>query len=222
MHRWNGKVLAVALVAGGLAVIAAGLLSRVPVAWASLASVASLWGLLLVAVIYAFMRGRPAGLLRLRGTDVLWGVTLGLVFRLVQGWMSLADTKPFPIFPGGGASDGHRGWAFEAVGTALVGPIVEEFFFRAVVLVAVYQIFRRSLGYSAAGVTAILSSAGGFVLLHAFFSPLALTDALQFFIVGAATAVLVIMTGRLWAAVFAHVVYNVSFLVLAFLGTVFR
>ncbi|MCJ1706815.1 CPBP family intramembrane glutamic endopeptidase [Microbacterium sp. VKM Ac-2923] len=219
MRRWNGKVLAVALVAGGLSVMAAGVLSRFQVAWAASASIASLWGFLLVAVIYAFVRGRPAGLFRFRGTDVLWGVAVGLALRAVQGWVSAADTKPFPVLPGEGGSEAYRGWAVQVVPTTLVGPIVEELFFRAVVLVTVYQIFRRSLGYVAASVTAILSSAGGFVLLHTFFSPLALTDALQLFLVGAAAAVLVIMTGRLWAAMLAHLVYNVSFLVLVVVGT---
>jgi len=57
------------------------------------------------------------------------------------------------------------------------------------------------------------------VLLHSAFESLALASGVQLFVVGAVCALTVLLTGRMWGAVCIHVVYNVSFLMLAVLGT---
>lgn len=212
-------MVAVALLASGTSIFAANAASRIPSVWAPAASLAALWVGLLTAVAYSSMRARPAGLLRFRWIDILWGVAAGLAFRAVQGWGSAANAMPFPAAPDGARMLELQWWMTEILPAALIGPVIEEFFFRAVILVAMYQMFRRSLGYGAASATAILASAGGFVLLHTLLAPLNLSDALQLFILGAGTAVIVLLTGRIWAAVIAHIVYNVTFLGLMIVGT---
>lgn len=219
MRRWDLSVLSAALFGVGLGVVGGGAVSRIAAPWAATASTVVLWLGLGAAVAFAFARSRPAGLLRFRPIDVLWGVGLGLGLRLLQGWVSGADAAAFPsaMALDGGLPSGW--WLTEAIPAGLVAPLVEEFFFRTVVLIAVYQLLRRSVGGVAAGVTAALVSAGGFVLLHATAGALTLVDGIQLFAVGGTCAVVVLLTGRIWGAVLTHVVYNVSYLVLVVVGT---
>ncbi len=193
-------------------------MARVTAPWAPTVSLLALWAGLLGAVVWAFVRARPAGILTFRPTDLVWGLGVGLGLRLVQGLLSDANSAPFPASASffGLLSVGNAGDIFAA---GFAGPVIEEFFFRAVLLVALYQLFRRSLGHVAAGVTATLASAGAFICLHAAFGALSLSDGLQLFLVGVACSGLVIMTGRIWGAVLAHIVYNFSFVLLGVLGT---
>lgn len=219
VRRWDLAVLSAALIGVGLGVVGGGAVSRIAAPWAATASTVVLWLGLGGAVAFAFARSRPAGLLRFRPIDVLWGVGLGLGLRLLQGWVSGADAAAFPsaMALDGGLPSGW--WLTEAIPAGLVAPLVEEFFFRTVVLVAVYQLLRRSVGGVAAGVTAALVSAGGFVLLHATAGALTLVDGIQLFAVGGTCALVVLLTGRIWGAVLTHVAYNVSYLVLVVVGT---
>ncbi|WP_295844826.1 CPBP family intramembrane metalloprotease [uncultured Microbacterium sp.] len=211
-------MLLAAAVGGGIGVLAAVLVARISALWAPTVSLLALWAGLLGAVVWAFVRARPAGILTFRPTDLVWGLGVGLGLRLLQGLSSGANSAPFPsstsfsgILPVGDVPD-----VFTA---GFAGPVIEEFFFRAVLLIALYQLFRRSLGHVAAGVTAIFTSAGAFICLHAAFGALTLSGGLQLFLVGVACSGLVIMTGRIWGAVLAHIVYNVSFVLLGVLGT---
>ncbi|MDR6691215.1 membrane protease YdiL (CAAX protease family) [Microbacterium sp. 1154] len=204
-------------VGGGAGVVGALLVGWIQAPWASGVSLATLWLGMLGAVAFAFRRARPAGLLKLRATDLLWGVGLGLTLRVAQGLASQANSNPFPtsVSSTGGLSASELG---NALAAGLAGPLIEEFFFRAVLLVLIYQAFRRSLGHVAAAVTATLASAGVFVCLHAVFASLTLADGLQLFLVGVACSALVLLTGRIWGAVFAHVVYNAILILLGILG----
>lgn len=210
-------MLAVALLGLGAGVLGAGL-ANVLLPGAPIVSTIALWSGLIAATVFAFLRARPAGLLRIRPTDLLWGFGLGLLLRVFQGWVSGADAAAFPsISSATGAADASW-WLTQFLPAGLIGPVVEEFFFRAVVVVAVYQLLRRSVGPVAAAVTALLVSAGTFVVLHGIRGILLLNDGLIFFAVGAACGLLVLLTGRLWGAVFLHVVYNISYLVLFLVG----
>ncbi|WP_454170179.1 CPBP family intramembrane glutamic endopeptidase [Microbacterium paulum] len=220
VRPWNVTVLAVALVGVGLGVVGGGLLARAPLPWAPFASTLVLWAGMLAAVGFAFARSRPAGLLKARPIDLLWGVGLGFALRLLQGWLSGADASAFPSAPTLDGALPTSWWLTEALPAGLVAPVVEEFFFRTVVLVVVFQLLRRAVGSVAAGLTALLVSAGGFVLLHGAAGALSLTDGIQLFAVGGTCALLVLLTGRIWGAVLTHVIYNVSYLVLVVVGTV--
>lgn len=219
VRKWDGTVLAVALIGVGVGVVGGGLVSRAAVPWAGFASTLVLWAGMVAAIVFAFARSRPAGLLRFRAIDLLWGVALGLALRVLQGVLSGADVAVFPSAPTLDGSLPASWWLTEAVPAAIVAPVVEEFFFRAVVLVCVYQLCRRSLGGVAAGMTALLVSAGGFVLLHASAGGLTLADGVQLFAVGGTCGLLVLLTGRIWGAVLTHVVYNASYLVLVVIGS---
>lgn len=160
------------------------------------------------------------GLFRYRAVDLLWGLGLGLALRFMQGALSGANASAFPSVSDSGES--LRGWVVaQAVPAGGFGPVIEEVFFRAVLLVALFELLRRSSGSLAAGVAATLISTGAFVCLHAAFAPLTLVDALSLAIVGAVCANLVLLTGRLWGAVLLHAMYNLSFLSLVAIGSRF-
>jgi len=219
VRRWDLAVLSAALIGVGIGVVGGGAASRIAAPWAPLASTVVLWAGLGAAIAFAFLRGRPAGLLRFRPTDLLWGLGLGIALRMMQGWVSGADAASFPSAVSLDGSLPSGWWLTDALPAGVIAPVVEEFFFRAVVLVAVYQLLRRGVGGVAAGMTALLVSAGGFVLLHATAGVLTLSDGIQLFAVGATCALVVLLTGRIWGAVLTHVVYNVTYLALVVVGT---
>lgn len=219
VHKWDFTVLSVALIAAGLGIVGATAARRIDAAWGVPVSSLVLWAALSSAAVYALIRARPVGLLRLRSIDVLWGVGLGLLLRALDGWLSSANSTTFPT---AATLDGVLPldwWWKSVVPAGFLAPLVEEFFFRAVLLVTVYQLLRRSVGIPAAGLTALLVSTGTFVLVHAIFDMLPLAGAIQLFAIGAVLSLLVLLTGRIWGAVLVHVVYNVTYLVLVILGT---
>lgn len=215
---WGSRVLVAALLGLGFGVLAGTVLATAPTPWAPEASQISLWAGLSVAGFYAFAVRRPAGLLRIRKVDFLWGIALGVGLRLTQGVLSQADTRTFPSVSeiAGGASSDF--WILTVPSAAVIGPLVEEFFFRAILLVAVYQVLRRQVDHLVAAFAAVVASAGGFVLLHVAFAPLQLSDAVQLSLIGGSCALLVLLTGRIWGAVLAHVTYNIVYLALALAG----
>ncbi|MCT9001932.1 CPBP family intramembrane glutamic endopeptidase [Microbacterium memoriense] len=220
VRKWDLSVLAVALIALGVGAVGGGLVSRIAAPWAPIASTVVLWAGMLVPIVFAFARARPAGLLKLRPVDLLWGLGLGLGLRLLQGWMSGADAMTFPSATTLDGALPTSWWLTEALPAAVVAPVVEELFFRAVVLVAVYQLLRRRAGGLAAAVTGLLVSTGGFILLHASAGALTVTDAMTLFAVGGTCALLVLLTGRIWPAVLTHAVFNATYLALVVAGTV--
>lgn len=219
VRKWDLSVLSAALIGAGVGVVGGGVVSRIAAVWAPFASTVVLWLGLAAAVVFALARSRPAGLLRFRPIDLLWGVGLGLALRLLQGWLSGADAAPFPSAARLDGSLPPGWWLTDALPAAVIAPLVEEFFFRVVVLVTIYQLLRRSIGKVAAGVTAALVSAGGFVLLHAAAGALSVTDGIQLCAVGITCALVVLLTGRIWGAVLTHVVYNATYLALVVVGT---
>ena len=222
VRPWNTFVLSAAFLGAGIGLIVSVALSRVAFGGGVAASTVGLWSGLLLATIYAFRRSRPRRLLLFRPMDILWAIGLSAVLRISQGWLSAANTMVFPVISADLGS--FRGGVFlsTAFSTAIAGPLIEEFFFRGVVLISIYQLLRRSVGVIAAGVTAVLGSSAAFVALHLAFSELSLADAVQLFGLGAVAAVLVLLTGRIWAAVLTHVLYNGVYVLLVFMGTILR
>jgi uncharacterized protein len=220
VRNWDAKNLSFALLAVGLAMVGSAALGRISFPWASVSSTLTLWAGLIAAVTFAFARARPAGLLKLRSIDLLWGLGLGIALRLVQGWLTNAQEGPFPSAPTLDGSLSLGWWFTVALAAGIVAPVLEELVFRAVILVTVYQLFRKSVGGFAAGVTACLASAGTFVALHSTSGLSDFIDAMQLFAVGLVCSLCVVLTGRVWAAIFVHIVYNASYLVLVVAGTV--
>jgi membrane protease YdiL (CAAX protease family) len=222
--RWNERLLAVALLSLGVGVVVGALVERLAAgSWGSPTGTAILWVSMIVPVIWGFARSRPIGLLRFEAVDVVWGLGIGILLRIVQGWLAAAggDTA-LPSYPtiGGGLP---IGWWFDGVlAPVLIAPTIEEFFFRGVVLVSVFTIVRRTFGGVAAAVVAIIGSTGLFVFVHALTLSLGVADVLSLTALGLATGAIVLLTGRIWSAVLVHIVYNATFVVLALAGTYVR
>lgn len=212
--------MAIALVSIGISLVASMALAAVGTTLTSALSSVVLWAGMAAAVVFAFLRGRPSGLLKFRPIDVFWGACFAVCLRICEGWLTGSDKTAFPSVV---ALDGKLPadwWLSTALPATLLGPVVEESFFRCVILVCVYQMLRRSTGSVAAGATSTLVSAGGFVVLHSAFVPLSLPDAIQLFLLGATCSVLVLLTGRVWGALLVHSIYNATFVVLIVLGSV--
>ena len=221
VHPWRAMVLAVALIGVGLGVVLGTLVTVLMPSWGGLAGTAVLWLGMLVPIVWAFTRSRPAGLLRFRFLDLLWGIGLGLILRTVQGWLEVAagESGALPSYPSIGGSL-PSGFLFsDVLAPVVIAPVIEEFFFRAVVLVSVYTLLRRAVGMLMAGAVAVVVSTGLFVLLHSLTGTLAVDEVISLSLLGLVCGLLVVLTGRIWPAVLVHVVYNFTFVVLAVAGT---
>jgi len=213
INLWDLRVLVVALSGVGVGVLGGTLAARVAAPYPSIISTAALWLGLVAAVLYAFLRSRPANLLTLKPQDLLWGVGLGVALRLIQGLASNVNSTAFP------SAETSLDFGALALMSGALGPIVEEVFFRGVVLVVVYQLLRRSIGAASAATSAALFSSATFVLTHAAFQAISLVDGLGLFLLSMTCSGVVLLTGRLWGAVFAHVTYNAVFIAVGLLGT---
>jgi membrane protease YdiL (CAAX protease family) len=174
---------------------------------------------MLVPVVVGFGRSRPVGLLRFRALDVLYGVVLGGVLRLVQGWSELATggSGALPSYPSVGGSAGAA-WIVEALPAVTIGPVLEEFFFRGIVLVSLFAVLRRPFGRRFAAIIAVVASSGLFLLVHGLFGVVATDQVISIALLGAVCGTLVVLTGRIWGAVLVHLMFNLSFVALAAIG----
>lgn len=222
VHPWRSQVLAVALLSVGAGVLLGTVMSLVlPGVLGSYAATGMLWLGMLVPIVWAFVRSRPAGLLRVRWLDILWGVALGLLLRMVQGWLAVAagGSGALPSYPSIGGSL-PEGFVFaDVIAPVVIAPVLEEFFFHAVVLVSVYTLLRRPVGRLMAGIVAVIVSTALFVLMHSLTGALPVDTVISLTLLGLVCGGLVMLTGRIWPGVLVHVVYNASFVVLALAGT---
>ncbi|WP_019181007.1 CPBP family intramembrane glutamic endopeptidase [Microbacterium yannicii] len=216
VRKWRESLLAIALLSLGAGLLAGTLIDLVsdaPLAAAS-ATVLVAAGML-VAVVWAFIRSRPVGLLRFRGVDLLYGIALALLLRLTQGWIEVAlgGTGALPSAPAVDLPGGW--WLAEALPAVTIAPVLEEFFFRAVVLISVYTVLRRPFGH----VVAVLASTALFVAVHAMTMSLSVDAAVSLTLLGLVCASLVVLTGRIWGAVLVHLGFNLTFVALAAVGS---
>ncbi|KAA9159733.1 CPBP family intramembrane metalloprotease [Microbacterium lushaniae] len=222
VHHWGWELLGWAVLSLGAGLVAGAALNEfLPQPLGSTLSLLALWVAFAVPVLLAFRRSVPRALLRFRPLDLLYALALGILLRIVQGWLDMAGggTGAWPSYPtAGGALP--SGWLFdELVAATVVGPVLEEFFFRGLILVAAYTAVRRLAGRGVAGFAATLVSTGLFVAAHALLVPAAWDQALSLALVGIVASLLVLLTGRIWAAVLMHVVYNGMWVALATVGT---
>lgn len=214
---WGPEAVGWVLIGLAAGLIAVGVMPRDAPGWLS---PLILWCALGIPVGVALVRARPAPLLRLRVVDVLAGVVLGGVLRVVDGWIAAIDgPDPFPAMPtiAGSLPDG---WLFtDVVAPVLVGPFVEELAFRGLLLVAVCASLRALLGPRAAAWVAGGVSAIVFVGAHAVLSwPMSPTELVSLALLGGVCAALVLATGRVWGAVVVHIVFNGLYAALAIVG----
>lgn len=223
VSRWNGGLLGRSLMVLGVGIVLGALVQlvwRSP--WAPASAAVIVLIAMLVPVISALRISRPAGLLRFRALDLLFGVALGAMLRLLQGYLEIASgaSGALPSYSPGEAPIPSL-WALtDVVLPGVVAPVVEEFFFRAVLLVATYSLLRRTVGTVAAGAAAVLCSAGVFVLVDVIGQPLRIDSIVAAAALGLVCGLLVVLTGRVWGAVLVHLVFSASFVALALVGTV--
>ena len=214
--HWRESLLAIALVGVGAGILgAAG--ARAAGLGETIATLA-LWVGMGVPVVVALSRSRPIGLLRFRPVDLVFGLGLGLAVRLGQGWAGGTDA----VFPRLATVDGApaSGWWFsDLLAPVLVAPLVETFFFAGVVLVALYTVLRRHVGALVAGAVSALVTTALFVFLHAAIGATTVADVVALSSLGLVMTLLVLLTGRIWGAVLAHVVFNASGAALLLIGT---
>jgi membrane protease YdiL (CAAX protease family) len=187
------------------------------------------WVPLLGAVLtFCFVFGsrslaRDIGL-RFRPLDLLWGLTLGLVARVIA---TILEVAAYGQMGGAGAVLGEPvrdlWWVFAMIlAPVLLSPFIEELFFRGLVLRAVNRaaadngaVKRWALGI-AVGVSAVT-----FALIHlvnAGSPTAALVIGLSTLLFGLGAGALAAVTGRLGGAIVAHVVFNALVVLPATLG----
>ena len=223
VYRWREGLLAIALISLGAGVLLGSLIAAVwDSPWAAASATAIIWIGMLLPVVWAFTRSRPIGLLRLRAVDVLYGVVLGALLRTTQGWIEGLDGTPaeWPGLVQVGGSIPFSSMVVDVVGPVVVAPLVEEFYFRAVVLVSLYTVLRRPFGKLTAGMVAALGSTALFVVMHGISGAADESGVVSLSLLGLVCALLVLLTGRIWGAVLVHVVYNASYVALMAVASV--
>ncbi|MCH8559470.1 CPBP family intramembrane glutamic endopeptidase [Nesterenkonia sp. DZ6] len=220
-RAWNGTVLAYTAVAVGAAlVLSVAARTQLEAPLGPVLSSLLLWIGMAVPVVIAIARSRPRGLFRFRWTDILWGLGLGVLLRIVQGWLEVAAGSPggLPSYPtlNGDLSINATWLLLGLFAPVLILPLVEEFLFRGVVLVSVYRMARRGVE---AGLLAILASTAAFVALHAVNGMNRWDEPVYLALVGLTCGMLVLFTGRIWGAVLVHMVFNGMWVALALTGT---
>ncbi|MEV5071128.1 CPBP family intramembrane metalloprotease [Microbacterium sp. LMI12-1-1.1] len=218
--RWREALLAVALVSLGAAVLLGSLVATVwDSPWAAASATVLIWIGMLGPIVWAFTRSRPIGLLRLRAIDLLYGLVPGALLRTTQGWIEGLDgsAATLPTLLQVDGSWALSTIALDVVAPIVVAPLVEEFFFRAVVLVALYTVLRRPFGKLTAGLVAALASTALFVLVHGISGDGGASGVVSLSLLGMVCALLVLLTGRIWGAVLVHAVYNASYVGLGLL-----
>ncbi|WOQ69205.1 type II CAAX endopeptidase family protein [Microbacterium limosum] len=223
VQRWGYDLLGWAMISFAIGTLAsAAIHAAAPTpAGRTLAAVA-VWAGMLAPIVLALRRSRPRGLLRLRGVDILYGVVLGVSLRVCQGWLDQAaagGVTPFPAYPTIDGALPASWWFGDLLAPVVISPVLEEFFFRAVLLIAIYSVARRALGGAVAGFVAVITTTGLFVVAHTLSGALAWDDAAAYTLVGLTCGLLVVLTGRIWGAVLTHAIFNASWVALATVGT---
>ncbi|MEV7767981.1 CPBP family intramembrane glutamic endopeptidase [Microbacterium sp. NPDC086615] len=178
------------------------------------------WACLLLLIVLGLLRRVPSPLLLCRTTDLLWGVGLGLALRILQGFLSGANSSPFPDLRVVGGANQFTEAAVAVLGSVLVAPVLEEGVFRGLALVSCYVYLRRRVGGVPAAIASALISSALFVLMHTSGGSSGIESALQLLILAVTLCGLVFATGRIWGSIFAHVTYNATFSVLMIVGSI--
>jgi len=221
VQRWNAEVLSWALIGLGAGMLLGAFIGGV-------LGTLALWIALLVPVVLATRRGIPRGILAFRPVDLLYGIVLGMALRLTQGWLAIAlgGTGALPSYASLDGRLPSLWWLTDGMSGVVVAPVIEEFFFRGVLLVAILTIVRRLTGRAGSaigigGVVAVVASAALFVAAHLLTSRMTMDAVGGLILLGLVTGSLVAFTGRIWPAVLVHVVYNGLGVGLTVVGTLF-
>jgi membrane protease YdiL (CAAX protease family) len=180
-----------------------------------------IWVPLLAAVVFATVGlGRAGALrrlgLRLRPLDLLWGVGIGLVARVLDALVNLGvvgstGLEPVPTIDGGPAVGVL---VVTVLARVLLAPVVEEVFFRGLLQRSTARLLSTPTRLDAwgASVMAVITTSLVFALMHVLvgsFSPAGLLVTLvSTTVFGLLVGTLAARTGRIGGAIVAHVVFN--------------
>ena len=129
-------------------------------------------------------------------------VVFALWISLDAPWMTIgAPSAPFKPLDADGAIDGRQ-VAMRFVGAALLVPLMEELFWRSLLMRWLEQPIFQGVDPRRVGVRAIVLSTFVFTLAHTLWLAAA--------IAGLVYALLYVKTGKLWMAVIAHAVTNAA------------
>lgn len=144
--------------------------------------------------------------------DLLWGIGAGFMMR---GVSAVIEIVILGRMSGTGLQleiDPSMAWFTLLLAPVLLGPIIEELFFRGFTLPALRDATDASgASRTTSTIIAVLASSALFALLHTLESPsptLALVTGLSTFAFGLAAALIVVFTGRIGGAIIAHIIYN--------------
>ncbi len=98
--KWDGVVLGVAVLAASTSVLLGSISGSRDTSGSIDLPFVLTSASLLAAFVWALVRSRPAGLFRLRSTDLLFGVLAGIALRLLQGAIAESNNLPFPSTSG--------------------------------------------------------------------------------------------------------------------------
>lgn len=216
--------------APGLAVPASGLIAAAVLVWAfqrygslvpepgsrALVGYLVFWVPLVAATAW-WARSYPVlfrSLIRIRPIDLLWGLVVGLLARAaasILDWLIYGTTSSSVGLPtlDGTAPNPWMVALATVIAPVLLAPLVEELFFRGVVLSSLRA---ESAGRGTAVVAVVASAVifAGMHLLQVTNVTTALAVGASTLLIGLATATLTVTTGRLGAALVAHVVFNAA------------
>jgi hypothetical protein len=195
--------------------------------WATLFGYLCVWVPLLGAIVGAGVRRGPGFWLYdlrflVHPMDLIWGLAVGLLARTVTSLIEIAgygSVGTAGVTFGETVYDGW--WLFGALlAPVLVAPVIEELFFRGLVLRAVHS--RARAGKRAASAIAIGVSGLTFALMHLVALDLSSTATVvvvtsSTLIFGLAAAWVSLATGRIGGAIIAHVTFNALVIVPALL-----
>jgi membrane protease YdiL (CAAX protease family) len=217
--RWGLADAAIGILLAAVLALAWAALTRtvvMPAAVQVLGGALAIWVPLTATVVIASRLRGQRSLHRdfgfaFRPLDLLWGIGVGLSARAVTTFLELGAGRG-GSFDGGVLTDRLDPfvlWFGLLVAPLLIGPVVEEVFFRGLVLRAVERatVARRAVAAS----VAVVVSALAFALLHVVLAPISPAGWVAFgglLVLGLGTGVLAVLTGRIGGAVIAHVVYN--------------
>ncbi|QAY74722.1 CPBP family intramembrane metalloprotease [Agromyces protaetiae] len=175
------------------------------------------WVPLLAAIALAARAARRGGTPFIarpffRPIDVLWGAGVGFLARGAAAGIEIAITGRMS---GTGAliePEPSTVWLVFIVAPLIVGPVIEETFFRGTLLPAVRgAALANGARPTTSAAVAVAVSALLFALLHTLdaTSPtLAFVAGASSFVFGLGASLLTVFTGRLGGAIIAHVVFN--------------
>ncbi|QYF73727.1 type II CAAX prenyl endopeptidase Rce1 family protein [Cryobacterium sp. PAMC25264] len=162
--------------------------------------------------------------LRFRPLDVLWGLTVGVVARVLA---TIVEIAGYGQMGSTGATLGEPvrdlWWLFVVLlAPVVLSPLIEEMFFRGLVLRSVRGAASgKGVSPAVAAGTAVVVSAAVFALVHMIDTGSLIATVVigvSTFLFGLGAGALAVLTGRLGGAIVAHVTFNALVVVPALLG----